>query len=525
MLQKRKEKTYMRYVIYIVLIMMLCICSISGTVRAEGILELQGKVTEDKRILLEWEAQGADTVFEICKSQDDGNTYETMAILSGQTGVIKCYDENITMGLSYCYKVIERINADSSVASGDAVPNGGLVWESNVVKVKAALPIPEKFKAKVIKKSRVKLIWAKVKNAHSYTLYRSTQKDKGFKKLKTTKNTRYTDYDVKRGKVYYYQIVANHKKNKTWQSQKSPVISAHLKPVAPMVVGSYAKKKIKLTWAKISGADYYYVYKKSENGKFELVSETKKLYYKDSDVERGKSYTYKVVAIGRIDGMIVRGDESKPYIMKALELDPNKKMIALTYDDGPSIYTKDIVQCLQDNQSKATFFVLGCNIDKHKQAVLAADKLGCEIGNHTYNHPMLNTLPKERIKKEIDSTDAKLEKLLGYKATLMRPPGGAVNATVEKTVGKPIIMWSIDTRDWEHRNSTKVISSVMNNVKDGDIILMHDIYESTRDASRVLIPRLRREGYQLVTVSELAQCRGYELEKGAKYKSLRKIKK
>ena len=104
----------------------------------------------------------------------------------------------------------------------------------------------------------------------------------------------------------------------------------------------------------------------------------------------------------------------------------------------------------------------------------------------------------------------------------MRPPYGSVNDKVRANVGMPMIMWTIDTLDWETKNVQSTIDSIMTNVKDGEIVLMHDIHKSTRDASMVLIPRLRREGYQLVTVSELAQYRGYSLEKGKKYNRLRK---
>ncbi len=90
----------------------------------------------------------------------------------------------------------------------------------------------------------------------------------------------------------------------------------------------------------------------------------------------------------------------------------------------------------------------------------------------------------------------------------MRPPGGNYNGTVASTVGMPLILWSIDTLDWKTRNAAATQAAVLNHVKDGDIILMHDLYGPTAEASKVIIPELINRGYQLVTVSELADCRG-----------------
>lgn len=512
MLQKKKLSTYFRYISYSVFLILVCTFIIDLPVRAESTLQLQTQIEDYRSVLLQWESDSLDSFFELHRSMDGGSTYTVLAILSGQTGTVKCYDQDVKMGKTYFYKVVKK--------SGDE-----LVEEHDTTKIKVVLPTPTNLKTKVINQSRVKVTWNKVEKACSYTIYRSTNRGASFQKLVTTKKNQHTDYEVSKGKTYYYKVVANHKTKENWQSQKSQVVSAHLKMPAPVVVGSYTKKKIRLTWKKIKGADSYYVYKKNAKGKFELVKKTSKLHYTDSGVKKGKSYTYKVLAIDKVDGKVNKGDACDPYTIKAIDIDPNKKMIALTYDDGPGMYTEDIVQCLKANQAKATFFVLGCNVDKHKQALVAADEIGCEIGNHTYKHTMLNRLSADAIQKEMIDTDKKIKKAIGKNATIMRPPGGAINDMVEKSVGKPIIMWSIDTRDWEHHNASRIISSVMNDVQDGDIILMHDIHKETRDASMKLIPRLRQEGYQLVTVSELAQYRGYSLEKGKVYKNLRKLNK
>jgi peptidoglycan/xylan/chitin deacetylase (PgdA/CDA1 family) len=202
---------------------------------------------------------------------------------------------------------------------------------------------------------------------------------------------------------------------------------------------------------------------------------------------------------------------------KKTDIDPKKKMVALTFDDGPGKYTMEIVKCLKKNNARATFFVLGCNVDAYGDAVKAAYKIGCEIGSHTYNHSNLTRLSTAEIKKQMKDTDKKIKKLIGKKATLMRTPGGNTNEKVQKAVGKPIILWSIDTLDWKTRSKEKTIQAVMNNVQDGDIVLMHDIHEPSKEAALVLIRKLKQKGYQLVTVSELAEYRGYKLKKGTVY--------
>lgn len=504
-IELQQNKPFFLYVVFIVGIITL---SCGNVAEAEGTLQLQVMVKDYESVLLQWESDSAVDIFQIQRAVNGDESYRVLATLSGQLGTVQCYDNNVEMGEEYIYKVVQ--------ISGENV-----IRESECVAQKVTLAAPVKLKTKIIKDSRIKVSWQKVNKAISYTVYRSNKSNKGYKRITTVKDNSYIDYDVEKGKSYYYKVTANHKK-KVYTSAKSDEKSVHMKPAAPSVVGSYAKRKIKLTWKKVKGADTYYVYKKKKNGKYEKIKETGKLYYCDYDVKKGKTYTYEVVAVSKVDGKQITGKVSEPCIVLAATIDPKKKMVALTYDDGPGKYTEDILKCLKDNQSKATFYVIGCNVDSYKDALKKADKMECEIGNHTYNHPNLAKQSNEVIQKEMIDTDATIKKVIGHDTVTMRPPGGSISKEVERVVDKPVILWSIDTRDWEHRNSRRTIKTVMNNVQDGDIILMHDIYEATRDASIVIIPQLRRQGYQLVTVSELAQYRGYTWEKGKVYRNFRK---
>lgn len=202
-------------------------------------------------------------------------------------------------------------------------------------------------------------------------------------------------------------------------------------------------------------------------------------------------------------------------------IDKTKPMVALTYDDGPSSNTNTILNTLKKYKGVATFFVVGNRVSAFSSTVKKAHKMGCEIGNHTYSHKILTSVGSSTIRSQILKTNKAIKKRTGSYAAVMRPPGGSHNATVRRNVKAPLILWSIDTRDWEHRNASRTISSVLNHIKDGDIVLMHDLYAPTAKASKTIIPKLTKRGYQLVTVSELADCRG-GMKKGKVYYRLRR---
>lgn len=202
-------------------------------------------------------------------------------------------------------------------------------------------------------------------------------------------------------------------------------------------------------------------------------------------------------------------------------IDPNKPMIALTFDDGPSVYTPRILDCLEKYGQKATFFVVGTNAARYGSTMKRAYDMGCEIGNHSYNHPNLNRLSYNGIVNEMNATDVHIIAATGSAATVSRTPGGSYNSTVCSTIKTPIILWSVDTMDWKTRDTWSTVNSVLNNAKDGDIVLMHDIHSPTIRAAEILIPELVSRGYQLVTVSELAQYRGNGMQPGCVYNSFK----
>lgn len=193
-------------------------------------------------------------------------------------------------------------------------------------------------------------------------------------------------------------------------------------------------------------------------------------------------------------------------------IDPEKPMVALTYDDGPSAKaTPRILEKLKEYGGRATFFMVGKQAEKRPELIRQMVAQGCEVANHTYSHTSMDKLTPEQLTEELEHTNRIVTDASGVTPVLMRPVGGAKNDAGMSAVGAismPAILWSVDTLDWKTRDADSTIQAVRDHVKDGDIILMHDLYDATADASMVIIEELTAQGFQLVTVSELASYRG-----------------
>ncbi len=197
------------------------------------------------------------------------------------------------------------------------------------------------------------------------------------------------------------------------------------------------------------------------------------------------------------------------------------KLVAFTFDDGPSKYTLDIANILEEYNASATFFEVGYNIKAHPEITKELSERGFEIANHTTDHSKLTKLTEAKYLSKINDNNAIFKELTGKDMPYLRPPYGSYNDKIKAKAGVPIVTWSLDTRDWESRNKDKVIEMVINNIKEGDIILFHDLYESTRDAVKELMPLLKEQGYQAVSVGELFKSKGITLEAGTSYRYAR----
>lgn len=194
-------------------------------------------------------------------------------------------------------------------------------------------------------------------------------------------------------------------------------------------------------------------------------------------------------------------------------------MVALTFDDGPGQYTDRLLNSLEQYKAKATFFMLGKLVPQYPAVIQRMDALGCEIGNHSYDHADLANLEPEEIQVQMGQTNQNLINIIGRGASVGRPPYASMNEKVLSNIGLPAIIWDIDTLDWQTLSVQATIDSVLNNIKDGDIVLMHDIHSTSVAAAEYIIPALVERGYQLVTVTELAASRGISLEPGQTYSS------
>lgn len=188
--------------------------------------------------------------------------------------------------------------------------------------------------------------------------------------------------------------------------------------------------------------------------------------------------------------------------------DPNAKRIALTFDDGPHPkVTEQILNTLDKYNAKATFFMLGSRVKHYPNIARDVLARGHEIGNHSWNHPVLTKMPMEQVLKEYTSTANEIELAINQGATVFRPPYGATNDDINAKIPVPVVLWSIDTLDWKHRNSQLLLTYIKKNMHNNAIVLMHDIHQSTADGLDAVLAYLQSEGYEFVTVSEILPYR------------------
>ena len=221
------------------------------------------------------------------------------------------------------------------------------------------------------------------------------------------------------------------------------------------------------------------------------------------------------------DGILIMADEKKE--AKAEEKKEakvprgSKGALALTFDDGPSDFTPDLLACLAEYDAHATFFMVGKEIEARPEIPGQMAALGMELGNHTYAHTDLTKGTAEEVTDAVGKLDSILLELAGSASTVIRPPYGYINDQVKTLFSKPLILWSVDTLDWDTLNVKKTVKAVKEGARDGAIILMHDYYETTVKAAIEVIPWLIDEGYELLTIHELAERKGVPLLPGEVY--------
>jgi polysaccharide deacetylase family sporulation protein PdaB len=188
----------------------------------------------------------------------------------------------------------------------------------------------------------------------------------------------------------------------------------------------------------------------------------------------------------------------------------NKKYLALTFDDGPHPKeTNEVLDVLKKYDVKATFFIAGKHANWYSEPLIRASKEGHEIGNHTFNHPDISNLSNEQLEEEILKCEEVLLKVTGKRPTLFRPPYGSYKQSelteIVNKLGYKVVLWTtVDAKDWKNPGAENIANTIINNAKNGDIILLHDYAtENTVEALDILIPKMQSKGYKFVTVSEL----------------------
>lgn len=390
------------------------------------------------------------------------------------------------------------------------------IW--NAVTPKVA-PVDE-LKVTQTSQDTASLKWKGVEDADGYIIYKKTFEENDFTKADTIKKTdTYTVKNLKPSTDYTFCVTSYKKGDNPLESERRTVDSATL-PAIPVFTECSSKTAgtISLSWKAIPEAVEYQVqYVKGDDKNFKnAVTKTYKAAKNPTAVINGLDktgpYCLRIRTAASHNDKNTNSlwsDASTIYISENFTLrsdvDPNKPMIALSFDDGPG-YNKasnSILDTLEKYNAKATFFMVGRNAASLPANVKRKAALGMELGNHTWNHASYgsNVEPSD-IKKASNA----IFNICGQYPTAFRSPGGMTTGTIKAECKKekmPIYYWSIDTQDWMSRDADKVYNKVLNSVKDGDIILMHEIYNSTAEAVKRMVPKLQEKGYQLVTCREL----------------------
>jgi peptidoglycan/xylan/chitin deacetylase (PgdA/CDA1 family) len=195
---------------------------------------------------------------------------------------------------------------------------------------------------------------------------------------------------------------------------------------------------------------------------------------------------------------------------------PNKKMVALTFDDGPDTTTTlAIIDILDEYNVTGNFFFVGSNVEKHPEIVREAYEKGNLIFSHSYNHIDLAKLTKGELLSQMEKADMAIEEVIGKRSAMLRPPYGETDelvAAVAKEQGYSIVLWSIDTLDWSQKEASNIVKNVIDNGRNGDIILMHSTEEQseTKKALPLIIEELQKRDFEIVGLDELLNVKAYK---------------
>jgi len=201
-----------------------------------------------------------------------------------------------------------------------------------------------------------------------------------------------------------------------------------------------------------------------------------------------------------------------------VEIEPEMPVVALTFDDGPRAATTGrLLDELALREVPATFFLLGHRLQGNEELVRRMAREGHQIGVHTFDHIPVTGLSRQDFGLQVGGVRAQLRDILGDGEFWLRPPYGQADGNTRAWADSPIVLWSVDPEDWKDHDVSRIVSAVTDQVKDGDIILLHDIYDSSVDAALAIADNLTARGFTFVTVEQLATLRGASPQVGVKY--------
>lgn len=376
--------------------------------------------------------------------------------------------------------------------------------------------------------SSITLEWKKVHKAQGYKIYNVNKDENGGELIADVQgkdNCSYKIDNLKGGAVYKIKVTAY--KNfwkKLVESEQWQEITAYSIPDTPKItVSSDNEGTLNVKWEKQDNSQGYLVeYSKNKDFKESKTTQTQNNHFEQNGFKPEDVYYARCSSYITVDNKLVYSAWSntgsakiKDKIIMAKNIDPKKPMVAITFDDGPAFYdrnnkctTERILNVLEKHKARATFFMCASRIDSSNKDLLKRElSLGCELGNHTYDHSNYRNSVKA---SDISKCSDKIKNVTGKSPTVFRCPGGMMSATIQKECKKenlPIAYWSVDTEDWKSKNPKSIYNIAVSQAYDGAIILMHDIYPTTAEAVEKIVPKLISEGYQLVTVSELIACK------------------
>lgn len=375
--------------------------------------------------------------------------------------------------------------------------------------------------------SSITVSWHEVKGADGYHIYLSKNDGTVFEKVADVNDGKTCSYQIENiesGDFYKINVTAYKIFNdEKYEGEPAEEISAYSLPSAPDLSASSAEEGVlSAQWSEQKNAvSYELEYAKSDNFSDAVKEKLTENGFMVEGLQPHDIYFVRVRSVMKAGSKKVYGDWSetcrvgirKKPVMNP-DIDPDKPLIALSFDDGPAFEyegcnsTMEILNVLEEHGARATFFMCGSRINDENTACLKKEiELGCELGNHTYDHR--NYGHKVTTGDIVKSSNA-IRDASGQLPTIFRCPGGIITQSIReecKKEGMPLAYWSVDTEDWKSQDPKKIYDEVMKHAYDGAIILMHDIYPTTAEAVKKIVPQLIEDGYQVVTISEMIAVR------------------